>query len=141
MLENRMELILITFGVRNNYSFFPTLIPTGKRPSPALSRPSNTALDVSYPSRVLPSRYTYIDSNLKTNQLVPRNTSAKSPTSTRRRKPNRTDKKNYPLTSILLGVDPSKQPHQPNVTKAAPLSLPETSRTARTCQCFHIRRS
>ena len=56
--------------------------------------------------------------DLKTKQSVPRNTAAKSPASTKRRKSDSTGRQNRALTSFLLGVDPSKPPRQPNQRSA-----------------------
>ena len=66
--------------------------------------------------------------DLKTKQSVPRNTAAKSPASTKRRKSNSTGRQNRALTSILLGVDPSKPPRQPNQRSAR-----ETARNISHC--------
>ena len=67
-------------------------------------------------------------SDLKSKQSVPRNTDAKSPASTKRRKSNSTGRQNRALTSILLGVDPSKPPRQPNQRSAR-----ETARNISHC--------
>ena len=66
--------------------------------------------------------------DLKTKQSVPRNTAAKSPASTKRRKSDRTGRQNCALTSFLLGVDPSKPPRQPNQRSAR-----ETARNISHC--------
>ena len=66
--------------------------------------------------------------DLKTKQSVPRNTAAKSPASTKRRKSNSTGRQNRALTSILLGVDPSKPPHKRNQRSAR-----ETARNISYC--------
>ena len=66
--------------------------------------------------------------DLKTKQSVPRNTAAKSPASTKRRKSDSTGRQNRALTSFLLGVDPSKPPRQPNQRSAR-----ETARNISHC--------
>ena len=69
-----------------------------------------------------------VSPDLQTKQSIPRNTAAKSPASTKRRKSDRTGRQNCALTSFLLGVDPSKPPRQPNQRSAR-----ETARNISHC--------
>ena len=68
-------------------------------------------------------------SNPESKQLVPLCIATKSSRkSGKRRKSDRTGRQNRPLTSFLLGVDPSKPPREPSQSSAP--KLLETSRIA-----------
>jgi hypothetical protein len=67
-----------------------------------------------------------VSPDLQPKQSVPRNTAAKSPTSTKS-----TGRQGRALTSFLLGVDPNKPPRKPNQKKR--------TQTARNISdCLHL---
>ena len=82
---------------------------------------TNFAPTLSNYTRLVPYAVLHVPvlSDLQSNQLVSRNTAAKSPTSTKRHKSDRTGRQNCPLTSFSLGVDPSKPPAEPNQSNAS----------------------
>ena len=70
---------------------------------------------------------------LQSKQLTPLCIATKaSRKSSKRRKPGSTSRQNCPLTSFLLGVDPSKPPRKPSQSSAP--RPPETPRTLVPCQ-------